>query len=89
MVLDDGECLEGFPEPDAVGDDAPAEPVELVDGSHDTIALELEELLPYRRVSDPRGRLDDLLLVQFVALGTEQVVQYQRIDTERIAVGCK
>ena len=44
VVLDDGERLEGFPEPDAVGDDAPAEPAELVYGSHDTITLELEEL---------------------------------------------
>ena len=55
VIFDDGQRLEGFAKPDAVGDDAPAEAVELIDGAHDTVSLELEELLPHFRIPNTRG----------------------------------
>ena len=67
VVLDDGERLEGFTEADAVGDDAAAEALQLVDGADDAVALELEELLPDHGVADAGGGFDDALFVQFVA----------------------
>ena len=87
MVLDDGQRLEGLPQSHAVGDDAAAETVELVDGADDAVALELEELLPHDRVADSRGGLDDLLRIQFVGFGAEDVVQNQRVDAMRVVVG--
>ena len=89
VVFDDGKRLEGFPKSHAVGNDAAAEPVEFVDGTYDTIALELVELLPHHRVADSRCRLDDLLLVQLIALGTEEVVQDQRVDAVWVMVYCQ
>ena len=86
MVLDDGERLERLPETDAVGDDAAAEAVQLVDRADDAVALELEELLPDDRVADAGCRLDDLLLVEFVAAVSEEVVEDEDVDQVRIAV---
>ena len=67
VVLDDGQGLERLAEADAVGDDAAAEAVQLVDRSDDAVPLELEELLPDDGVADARGGLDDPLLVELVA----------------------
>lgn len=75
MVFDDGQGLEGLPEAHAVGDDAAAEPGELVDGSDRAVALELEELFPHDCVADAGCGFDDLLLIQFVAEVLEQVVK--------------
>lgn len=44
VVLDDGQGFEGFAQTHAVGDDAATKAVQLVDGAHHTVALELEEL---------------------------------------------
>ena len=86
VVLDDRQRLEGFAEPDTVGDDATAEPLELVDGADDPVALELEQSLPDFRVANPGRRVDDLLFVELAALGSEQVVQDQRVNAGRSAV---
>jgi hypothetical protein len=53
VVLDDGERLEGFAEADAVGDDAAAEALQLVDRADNAVALELVELLPDDGVAMP------------------------------------
>ena len=86
VVFDDGQGLESLPQSHAVGNDAAAEAIELVNGAHDAITLEFEELLPDDRVADSRGRLDDLLLVQFIAVGAEEVVQDQRVDAVGVTV---
>ena len=86
VILDDSQRLEGFAEPDTVGDDATAEAVELVDGAHNPVALELEKPLPYLGIANAGGRPDDPLFVEFVALDLEQVMQDQRVDAERVAM---
>lgn len=63
VVLDDGQRLEGLAQTYAVGDDAAAEAVELVDGSDNAVPLELEELLPDRRVTDASRGFDYAVLV--------------------------
>ena len=83
VVLDDGERLEGLAEADAVGDDAAAEPFQLVDGPDHAVALELVQLLPDRGVADAGGGLDDALLVQFVAEVLEDVEEGQVVDERR------
>ncbi len=83
VVLDDGQRLEGLPEADAVGDDAAAVAVELVDGADDPIALELVELAPDDGVADAGSGLDHLLLVQLVAAITEEVVEGEGVDEKR------
>ena len=87
MVLDDRERLEGLAEADAVGDDAAAEALQLVDRADDAVALELVELLPDHRVADAGRRLDDALFVEVVAAVAEEVVQDERVDEEWVAVG--
>jgi hypothetical protein len=46
VILDHGECFEGFSQTYAVCDDATTKAVQLVDGAHYAITLELEELVP-------------------------------------------
>src|SRR5664279_51172 len=58
MILDDGQSLERLAQSDAVGEDAAAKSVQLVDGSHGAVALELVELLPYDGVADAGRTLD-------------------------------
>ena len=82
VVLDDRQRLEGLAEADAVGDDAAAEALELVDRPDDAVALELEELLPDDGVPDAGGGLDDALFVQFVPACLEELKQDQVIDDE-------
>ena len=84
VVLDDGQSLEGFPEADAVGDDAAAEAFQLVDGPDDAVPLELEEFFPDDAVANARRRLDDSFLVQLVAEVFEQVIERQVIDERRL-----
>ena len=83
VVLDDRERLERLSEADAVGDDAAAEAVQLVDRADDAVALELVELLPDHRVADAGRRLDDALFVELVATVLEEVVEHQVIDERR------
>ena len=80
VVLDDRQRLERLPEADAVGDDAAAEAVQLVDRTDDAVALELVELLPDHRVADAGGRLDDALFVQLLAAVMKKVEEDQIID---------
>ena len=86
VVLDDGERLEGLPEADAVGDDAAAEAVELVDRSDDAVALELVELLPDNRVADAGGRLDDLFFVECILGCAEEMVEDESVRRMRRTV---
>ena len=86
VVFDDGQGLEGLAEADAVGDDAAAQSLQLVDGPHNAVPLELVELLPNRGVADTSGRLDDAFLVQLVAEILENVEEGQVVD-ERGAFG--
>jgi hypothetical protein len=83
VVLDDGERLEGLSQAHAVGQDAAAEALELVDRADDAVSLELVELLPDPRVADAGGALDDALLVQLVAQVLEQVVEDAEVDGRR------
>ena len=89
VVLDDRERLEGLTEADAVGDDAAAEAVQLVDRADHAVALELEELLPDDRVADAGGGLDDALFVEVVTAVSEEVMEDERVDDERVAVCCQ
>ena len=76
VVFDDGQGLEGLAEADAVGDDAAAQALQLVDGADDAVPLELVELLPDGGVADAGGGLDDALFVQFVPACLEELKQY-------------
>jgi hypothetical protein len=75
-----GQRLEGFAEADAVGNDAAAEALQLVDGADDAVALELVELLPDHRVANAGGGLDDALFVHASAL--------MRSTSRALASGC-
>ena len=83
VVFDDGQRLEGLAEADAVGDDAAAEALQLVDRPDHAVPLELEELLPDGGVADAGGGLDDPLLVQLVAEVFEDVEEGQVVDERR------
>ena len=74
MVLDNSQGLEGLSEAHAIGDDAAAEAVELIDSADHAIALELVELLPDDGVADAGGRLDDRFFVECIIAVCEQVV---------------
>ena len=89
VVLDDGQGLEGLAEAHAVGDDAAAEALQLVDGADHAVPLELEELLPDDGVADAGGGLDDALFVQLSSPLPEEVVQHQRVDREGIACAAR
>ncbi len=56
------------------------------DCADNPVPLELEQPLPDLRVANPGRRLDDPLFVEFVSLGSEQVMQDQRVDSGRRAV---
>ena len=71
VILDDRQRLEGFAESDAVGDDAAAEPFELVDSADNPVTLELEQPLPDLCIAYPGRRLDYPLFVEFVSFGLE------------------
>jgi hypothetical protein len=83
IVFNDGESLEGLAESDAVGNDAAAQTLQLVDGPDDAVPLELEELLPDGGDTDARGGFDDTLFVQFVTEVFENVEEGQVIDERR------
>ena len=83
VIFDNGESLEGFAEADAVGNDAAAQPLQLVDGPDDAVPLELEELLPDSGVADAGGGFDDTLFVQFVTEVFENVEEGQVVDERR------
>ena len=86
MVLDNGQCFEGFAQADTVRDDAAAKTVELVDGADHAVTLELVELLPHDGVADAGGGFDDSLFIQPVTRGREEVMQEQRVEAVRIAL---
>ena len=83
VVFDDGQRLEGLAEADAVGDDAAAQPLQLVDGPDNAIPLELVELLPDCGIADAGGGLDDAFFVQFVTEVLEDVEEGQVVDERR------
>src|SRR5690554_2965152 len=80
VVFDDRQGFEGLTEADAVRDDAATEAVELVDGAHYAITLELEQLLPHHGIADAGSGLDDSVLVHLVTAIAKQVMQYQCVD---------
>ena len=83
VVFDDGERLESLAEADAVGNDAAAQPFQLVDGPDDAVPLELVQLLPDSGVADAGGGFDDAFFVQFVAEVFEDVEESQIVDERR------
>ncbi|HUY28451.1 MAG TPA: hypothetical protein VMV27_13640 [Candidatus Binataceae bacterium] len=83
VVFDDRQGLEGLTEAHAVGDDASAVAFELVDCSHNTIALELEELLPDNSAANPGGGFYDAFLIQLVAKVFEEMKQDQEVNERR------
>ena len=86
VILDDGQGFEGFAQTHAVGDDAATKAVQLVDGAHHTVALELEELFPHHGIADAGGGLDNTLLVHLVTAVTKQVMQHHGVDGEGVTV---
>ena len=79
VVLDDRERLEGLPQANRVSDDAPTEPVDLVDRAHHAIALELVELLPHNGVADTCRGVHDLVLTES-GLVAEDLLQDSGVD---------
>ncbi len=55
VVLDDGQSLVGLSKADAVGDDAALVLLELADGAHHRIALEVVELAPNHGLLEPEA----------------------------------
>src|SRR5690606_8695994 len=86
VVFDDRQGFEGFTEADAVCDDAATKAVQLVDGANYAITLELEQLLPHHGIADAGSGLDDSVLVHLVTVIAKQVMQYECVDGERVAV---
>ena len=83
VILDDGQGLECLSQADAVGDDAAAVALQLVDRADDAVALELEKLLPDVRVADAGRRFDDAIFVQLLAEILEEVEEDQEVDERR------
>jgi len=86
VVFDDGECFEGFPQTNAVGNDAAAKAVELVDSTHNAISLEFEELVPDHRVADACGGLHYALFIQPIVLFFEELMENQVVQRGRRAL---
>ena len=63
MILDDRKGLERLPQAHAVGQNATAEALELVDGPDDAVALETIEFVPDDGVANARRRFDDTLFI--------------------------
>ena len=87
VILDDGEGLEGFPQADAVGDDAAAQAFQFVEGAHHAVALEPEEFFPDGGIADAGAGFDDAVLVQFRAQVFEDVEENQVVDEGWLLVG--
>ena len=83
IVFDDGQGLKGLPQADAVGDNAAAEPVELVEGAQHAVALKFEELAPDDAVADAGRGIGEALLVERACVGAQDVAQDQVVDEGR------
>ena len=86
MVLDDGQGFECLSKPDAVGNDATAKPIQLVDGANNTIPLKLVEFLPNNRVADSCCSIDNLILIELVFSTAEEAVKNEDVDEIGVAV---
>ena len=83
IVFDNGERFKRLAEADAVGNDAAAQPFQLVDGPDDAVPLELVQLLPDSGVADAGGGFDDTLFVQLVTQVLENLEEGQVVDERR------
>ncbi len=81
VVLDDRERLEGLAQPHRVGDDAALVLLELTDGAHDGVPLEVVELVPDHGLLEFEARPDGVLLVLHVV--AEQVVEREEVHEFR------
>ena len=82
VVLDNGERLVGLAQADAVGDDAALVLLELADGAHHGVLLEVVELVPHGGIREVLHRGDRVLL-GVVEVVPEQVVEREEIDELR------
>ena len=79
VVLDNGQRFEGLAQADRVGDDAALVPLELADGTHHGITLEVVELVPHGRVGERETRLYRIGLLHVRHEVTEHVIQRQEV----------
>lgn len=94
VVLHDGERLVGLAQAHRVGDDAALVLLQLADGAHDGVLLEVVELIPDHGLLELEAGADAVVLVVLHEVA-EQVVQGQEIDelgwvlaVERLDLGC-
>src|SRR5205814_8036224 len=80
IVFDHREGLEGFAEADAIGDDAPADPLELIDCPDHAVALKSKKLLPNDGVPYASGRLDNPLFIELVAEVLEKLEKHLKVN---------
>ena len=86
MVLDDGQGFECFSEANAVGNDATAKPIQLVDGSNNTISLKLVQFFPDNCIADTCRGIDNLIFIELVFTTGEEAVKNEDVDEVGIAV---
>ena len=94
VVLHDGERLVGLAQAHRVGDDAALVLLQLADGAHDGVLLEVVELVPDHGLFELEPGADAVVLVVLHEVA-EQVVKGQEIDelgwvlaVERLDLGC-
>ena len=79
VVLHDGERLVGLAQAHRVGDDAALVLLQLADGAHDGVLLEVVELVPYHGLLELEAGADAVALVVLHEVA-KQVVQGQEVD---------
>ena len=80
VILDHGQGREGFPQTDAVRQDAAAVRFELVDNPSGRILLKVEELVPNQGVLITRSVIGQHVFIDVIQERIEDVVEHQKID---------
>ena len=83
IILDDGQCREGFAQTDTIRNDTAAVFLNLVNGPHHAVTLELIKLVPNQRRLNARLGLDDGFFRQFAQISLKDMIKRDEIDSLR------